>query len=400
MDEIVSSGASARLHSGARSHGAERFAVTYRLTVSDGRPVEAHARDIALEQTVEVPPDCVPDGIAQAGVVGRIESVSGSGTEFEVVISYRADLTGFSVPQFLNVLFGNISIKRGIKIVGLDLTDSLMRALGGPGFGIDGVRRLTGVFGRPLTCTALKPVGLPVRELAAMAGAYARGGLDLVKEDHGMADLAWHPFRERVARCQEAVLEANARTGRNSLFLPMISGGFDEIEAQVAHAKDLGIRGMLAAPFLVGPDAVRTLARRYGMIVMAHPALTGTHFHDPRHGMTPAVLLGTLFRLFGADVSIFPNSGGRFSFTRAECLDLADALRRPLGALKPAFPAPAGGMRLDSIAAMAEAFGPDTVLLIGGALMQHSRDLEASAAAFADAVRACFGEARPASPEP
>ena len=29
---------------------------------------------------------------------------------------------------------------------------------------------------------------------------------------------------------------------------------------------------------------------------MTHPTFTGTHFHDPRHGMTPAILLGTLFR--------------------------------------------------------------------------------------------------------
>ena len=396
MDEIVSSGASAR---SAPARVAERFAATYRIAVQDGRDIEAHARDIAFEQTVEVPPDCVPDEILEAGIVGRVESIAELSRDFEVVISYRCDLTGFSVPQFLNVLFGNISIKRGIKLVGLDFPDSLARALGGPGFGIDGIRHITGVFGRPLACTALKPVGLPVRALAAMAGAYARGGLDLVKEDHGMADVAYHPFRERVARCQEAVASANARTGRNALYFPMISGGFDGIEAQVAYAKELGIRGILTAPFLVGPDSIRVLARRYGMIVMAHPALTGTHFHDPRHGMTPAVLLGTLFRLLGADISVFPNAGGRFSFTPEECLELADALRRPLGALKPAFPAPAGGMTLDSIPAMADSFGPDAVLLIGGALMQHSRDPETGASAFADAIRRCFGEARPV-PQP
>ena len=38
-------------------------------------------------------------------------------------------------------------------------------------------------------------------------------------------------------------------------------------------------------------------------------------------------------------------------------------------------PAPAGGMKLDRIEAMIEQFGVDTVLLIGGALMQHPAGL-------------------------
>ncbi|MDQ4060775.1 MAG: RuBisCO large subunit C-terminal-like domain-containing protein [Pseudomonadota bacterium] len=394
------SGGSARLRDPAepgRHLAPERFRVTYRITVSDGRPIEEHARDIAIEQTVETPSDCIPADIAEAGIVGRTESItmrSSAPKRFDVAISYRCDLTGFSIPQFLNVLFGNISIKSGIKIVGLDLPESLTEAFGGPLFGIEGVRSTLGVFGRPLASTALKPVGLTPARLADMAAAYARGGLDLIKEDHGMADLAYHPFEERVARCQEAVQEANARTGRNALFFPMISGGFDVIEAQVAFAKEQGVRGILTAPLLVGPDTVRVLSRRYGMIVMAHPTFTGTHFHDPAHGITPAVLLGTLFRLIGADISVFPNAGGRFSFTEQECRDLADALRKPLGTVKPAFPAPAGGMKIDRVGGMAEAFGSETVLLIGGALMQYSRDLEKSAAVFVESIRNHFGEER------
>ena len=172
----------------------------------------------------------------------------------------------------------------------------------------------------------------------------------------------------------------------------MVNGGFDQIEAQFAFVKEQGIAGVLAAPMLVGLDTVRTLARRYGLAVMAHPSLAGTYFHDLNHGMTPAVLLGTIFRLCGADISVFPNAGGRFSFTERECTDLAAALRAPLGALRPALPSPAGGMRIDRIGAMIQMFGLDTVLLIGGNLLQHSRDLTRSAAAFMDAIRAAMTE--------
>ncbi len=40
---------------------AERFSVNYCITPRDGRSIEEHARDITFEQTVEVPPEVVPD---------------------------------------------------------------------------------------------------------------------------------------------------------------------------------------------------------------------------------------------------------------------------------------------------------------------------------------------------
>ncbi len=377
-----------------RVESTERFSVIFRITVSDGRSIEEHARDIASEQTVEIPYDIIPTEITEQGIVGQIDAISqvaNAENQFEVVISYRCDNTAYSVPQFLNVLYGNISIKKGIKIIGLDLPDSLLNAIGGPGFGIEGIRAMAGVYNRPLACTALKPVGLSPTQLAAMAADYARGGLDLIKEDHGMADVVYHPFAERVARCQEAVVRTNASTGGNSLFFPMVNGGFDQIEEQFKLVKSLGIQGVLTAPMLVGLDTVRVLARRYRLALMAHPAFTGTHFHDPDHGMTPAVLLGTLYRLIGADISIFPNAGGRFAFSEQECRDLADALRKPLGNLKPALPCPAGGMKLDRVEALGQIYGEDAVFLIGGALMQHSPNLAKNAAVFMEAIHRCFG---------
>jgi ribulose-bisphosphate carboxylase large chain len=35
--------------------------------------------------------------------------------------------------------------------------------------------------------------------------------------------------------------------------------------------------------------------------------------------ITPPLLLGKLFRLFGADAMIFPHHGGRFGYSAATC---------------------------------------------------------------------------------
>jgi ribulose-bisphosphate carboxylase large chain len=229
-------------------------------------------------------------------------------------------------------------------------------------------------------------LGLSVQALARLAGGYALGGLDVIKDDHGLMDQHFHPFQERVARVQEAIRNANAKTGRKTLYFPMIAGRFDQIEAQMAFARAEGCAGALIAPMLIGPDTGFHLARKYGLAVMTHPSFTGTHFHDPEHGMTPAMLLGRLFRVFGADISVFPNAGGRFTFTPDECQDLAVAMREPLGDVKPGFPSPAGGMTIEKIDSLVAAFGDDAVFLIGGALMRHSPDPEIGARAFITAI--------------
>lgn len=380
----------------------ERFTVDYRITVRDGRTVEEHARDITIEQTVEVPPDVIPAEHFEQELIGRIEAiepVAGCVERYDVVISYRCDITAFSVPQLFNVLYGNISLKDNIRITDVRFPDSLLRIFGGPRYGIDGLRRLSGVHGRPLACTAIKPMGLPTAELARIAGAFARGGADLIKDDHGITDQSFHPFEERVLHCQEAVEEANALTGRRTLYFPMVSGSFDHIEKQVRFAVRHGVRGILMGPMLVGFDTMRFLAKEYNLIVMAHPALTGTCFHDRDHGMTPAVLLGTLFRLIGADISIFPNAGGRFHFTVEECTAIAEALRAPMGDLAAAFPCPAGGMNLGRIPELASTFGPDSVVLIGGDVLRQS-DIERGTRRFMDEIRRGFAEvlAEPVDP--
>src|SRR5438034_9809240 len=132
-----------------------RLRVTYHLACSS-RLAAAKARDIAFEQTVELPADAMPPEVA---------------------------LVCGDLPQLLNLLFGNISLKTGILIAGLEWPDELLTALRGPRLGIAGLRELTGARGRPLRCTALKPLGRSAAELAQLAYGFARWGLGLVKDD-------------------------------------------------------------------------------------------------------------------------------------------------------------------------------------------------------------------------
>jgi ribulose-bisphosphate carboxylase large chain len=143
---------------------------------------------------------------------------------------------------------------------------------------------------------------------------------------------------------------------------------------------------------ILGLETARSLAARYGLVMMGHPALTGSYTNGPDQGIAHEVLLGTLFRLAGMDISIFPSPGGRFAFTETHCRAIRDHLLAPLGALAPAWPCPAGGMRFESLPGLCAEYGESAVFLVGGSLFAHSNDLRASTAAFLDAIRERFDE--------
>lgn len=356
---------------------------------------ESIARGIALEQTVEVPESLVTPREIMETIVGRIESIEPLNAAqpcFRAEISYNANLSAFHIPQTLNLLYGNISIKNNIKIVGIEFPADYLERFAGPRHGIDGIRERLGVHGRPLLATALKPQGSSDETFARMARDFALGGGDIVKDDHNLSDLTFERFCERALRCHNAVEEANASTGRNAMYFPNIIAPDGEIERQLEWAARSGIQGVLISPFAVGLEKCRALAERYPLVFMAHPSFSGTFFHDPFHGIEPGTLLGQIFRILGMDVSIYPNHGGRFGFTPEDCHSINFHLREELGRLKPSFPAPAGGMRFERLSEMAEEYGADTIYLIGGGLLSYSGDLRSSTAAFLDKVREFFEE--------
>src|SRR5512144_907991 len=186
----------------------DRFSVTYRLHGSE-REARAKAEDICIEQTIEFPADEVPEGVIRDHVFGRIEGFERWDDEsFKAVISYAVEIAAGELTQLLNVIFGNSSIKPGIRVEHIDLPASVLDLFKGPRFGRDGLRRLLDIPYRPLLCTAIKPMGHSCEELADMAFRFALGGMDMIKDDHGLTDQCCSPFMERVKRCAAAVQRA------------------------------------------------------------------------------------------------------------------------------------------------------------------------------------------------
>lgn len=219
--------------------------------------------------------------------------------------------------------------------------------------------------------SAIKPVGLSTKELAGLAHDFAIGGMHFVKDDHGLVDQHTSPFSERLRACVEAVGEANAKSGGKTSFVPNITGPASVILARAKEAQEAGAGGVMIAPALAGYDIIRTLAADQDFIlpIVSHPAFSGANVISPDCGFAHRAFFGTLHRLMGSDAVVYPNFGGRFGFSREECLSISAACSDELGPLKTIAPAPGGGMTLDRVAEMRAAYGNDIMYLVGGALL-------------------------------
>ena len=352
---------------------AARFTVIYRVR-SDAASIEARAAAIAVEQSVEMPVSAIAEAEILRDIVGQVEAIQdlGSGV-FDVRIGLATATVGRDAGQLLNMAFGNTSLHPDVVLLDVEIPATLAAGFDGPGHGIDGLRRRAGAYGRALTCSALKPQGVPASRLAQLAEQFARGGIDFIKDDHGLADQRYAPFAERVA--------AIAGSVGGTCYAPSLSGDLDAMRRQIDVARAHRIDMVLIAPMIAGWTTMQTLVLQCPDIAfLAHPTMGGAA------RIAPDLLIGKLFRLLGADAVIFPNHGGRFGYTPETCRQLADRARAVWHDIRPSVPVPAGGMTLDRVPEMLDFYGPDAMLLIGGSLLAARERLTEETAAFTRAV--------------
>ncbi|MEM5501675.1 RuBisCO large subunit C-terminal-like domain-containing protein [Ahrensia kielensis] len=357
----------------------DRFNVTYRLFADTETEASDFAAAIALENTVEIPRDVVPSGYIEDVVLGKVESVE---TETDKTwlarISYHIDAAGAELPQLLNVMFGNASILKGVKLVEFSFNDDVRSLFPGARFGAAGLRQLIGKKSGGFVCPVIKPQGSSAEELAELCYQTALAGADIIKEDHGLSNQRNALFKDRIPLCAEAVAKANAQRKANgdssqAIYLPNIGGHGDEVEELAFYAKEHGAQGLLLIPGLFGFDAMQRLARNdsFGLPIMAHPSFAGPFVLSEDTGYSHGCYLGDLMRLAGADISVFPNYGGRFGFSKEQCLEIVDACKSDTGIGKAILPSPGGGMSIERLPEMYDTYGDDCVYLVGGSLLRY-----------------------------
>ncbi len=361
----------------------EFLRVTYRL---EGNPSEAVARAeaIAFEQTVEVPRTvAMREPFIAREIVGRVESIDvADDGSCRATVAYPVATTALDPAQLLGVLFGNTSLHADVQCVDFDPPPSLCDALRGPRAGVAGLREITGVQGRALTCTAVKPMGHSPKALADLLRTFARAGIDVIKDDQGLADHEFCPFEARVEACLAAAEQIADETGHRALYVPNLIGTPERVFAQLRFAEQRGARAVMVSPMLLGlPTFWELCHRRASVPVLAHPSHAGALRYAPE------LLFGKLLRLYGADAVIFVGFAGRFGIPRATCAAIAANLRGAWHGLAPSLPVPGGGIELRDVAEVVRFYGRDAMLLVGGSLQVEERRTLERSRLLVDAVR-------------
>lgn len=387
----------------------ERFTVTYRIECDTYDEAKAVMWALQVEQTIEFPYEFVTDPYIKNEVTGQLVSLEpmpvGShyrtvgvmpGRELDEshyfigVVSYLVDTTSMEATQFLNVLFGNSSLQPGIWVVDLELCPSLVATFGGPRFGLSGLRKILGVPKRAMMQAVIKPMGTPNETLANMCAAYTRGGVDVIKDDHGITNQNFSDFKDRVACCAAQVNSVNAQNGTNTLYAANVSADGVEVLERAHYAKSVGATALMVAPSLIGFGWLHALATdsELGLPIIAHPAFGGGFSLPGISGIADYLYLGLLPRIFGADMPIFVSYGGRFTFTALQCKRISSYIRSAYQDMAPAVPSPGGGVtdaRLDELVSI---YDNDTMFLVGGDMFRRGPDLEANMKYFISRLEA------------
>ena len=112
-----------------------RFKITYSLFGNE-EEARKNAEDTCVEQTIEFPPDLLPDNEYWCMVKGRIEKFEKiSRSHYSATISYAIETISPDIIQALNVIYGNIAMIQNIRVEDADFPPEVLKDFKGPHFG-------------------------------------------------------------------------------------------------------------------------------------------------------------------------------------------------------------------------------------------------------------------------
>jgi ribulose 1,5-bisphosphate carboxylase large subunit-like protein len=222
---------------------------------------------------------------------GFPDAAGGPGRRFDradVDIAFPFEAIGTDLAALMTIaVAGVFSIKglTGIRVVDMRLPPAFQAAYPGPQFGVPGSRALTGVYGRPIIGSIVKPaLGLHPPETAALVRDLVAADVDFIKDDEKLASPPYSSLADRVKAIMPVVLDHEQRTGKKVMYAFGISSADPETmlrdhdvvaaaggNAAVININSVGFGGL---SFLRKRSRLALHAHRNGWdILTRHPAL-------------------------------------------------------------------------------------------------------------------------------
>lgn len=312
--------------------------------------------------------------IQELGTVDR-PSLSGSGLPkghqrpvirrtAEVTLSWPLSNMGPSLPNLLATVAGNLFELKpfsGLKLLNIALPPEFLTHYQGPQFGVEGTRRLTGVYGRPIIGTIIKPsVGMSPEQTAAQVKMLAEAGVDFIKDDELQADGPHCPFEQRMAAVLRVLNDYADRTGRRPMYAANITGEIDQMLRRHDAVVASGGTCVMVSVNSVGLPAMTALRRHTQVAIHGHRNGWGMLGRSHAIGMS-FIAFQKLWRLAGVD-HIHVN-GLRNKF----CEDDTSVIASARECLTPMFPAPHKGCEILPVFSSGQSAKqvPDTYAALG-----------------------------------
>jgi ribulose-bisphosphate carboxylase large chain len=312
-----------------------------------------------------------------------------------------------NVVQLLSGIAGNIfgmKALKNLRLIDISLSPAYLRHFKGPHFGIDGIRRMMEVHGRPLLGAVPKPkIGFSAEEHAQVGFETWMGGFDFVKDDENLTSTPFNRFEDRVTALAKLREKAERITGeRKSAFLN-ITADTETMKKRADLLADSGWNYAMIDVVVAGTASVMTM-RDYcsdlGLAIHAHRAMHAAFDRNPYHGITMQ-FLAKIMRLVGVTQIHTGTAVGKLVGTKKEVTVLADVLReqrteavdhlllaQDWGAIKSAFPVSSGGLHPGLVPEVLDIYGTELILLVSGGIHGHPKGTRAGARATVQAIEA------------
>jgi ribulose-bisphosphate carboxylase large chain len=294
-----------------------------------------------------------------------------------ITLSWPLANTGTSLPNVLATVAGNLfelHCVAGLRLTALRFPPEMVAANPGPAFGVAGTRALSGVSGRPMIGTIVKPsIGLSPEETAAMVETLCAAGIDFIKDDELQADGAVCPFEDRV-RAVMPVINAHAeRTGRKVMYAFNLTGEVDEMRRRHDLVLAQGGTCVMASANSIGLTGLLALRRHAQLPIHLHRNGWGYLSRHPALGFDyPA--WSALWRLAGADHMHVNGLRNKFCEPDDSVIASARALLAPMSEDRPSVVMPvfsSGQSALQVHDTWAALGSPDIIFAAGGGIMAH-----------------------------
>jgi len=295
----------------------------------------------------------------------------------KITLSWPDASVNGSLPMLLATVAGNLfELKQfsGLRLMDIRLTRSFLRDCSGPGFGIDGTRRLSGVASGPVIGTIIKPsIGLDASETADLVQKLCEAGIDFIKDDELQGDAAYCPFDLRVREVMRVICAHAEKTGKKVMYAFNITGDLEQMRRRhdLVH-KEEGTCVMLSLNS-VGLVGVMEMARHTQLPLHAHRNGWGYLTRHPALGWDFAAWQ-KIWRLAGADHMHVNGIGNKFCESDESVVRSARTCLTPLYADRAfiAMPVFSSGQTVRQAHATYEALGnADLIFAAGGGIMAH-----------------------------